>query len=187
MSAPERHTLEPLPDFESEEVSLFVAQMDDQSRLLRDEFRGVTATELSRQPAPGTNTIGMLLTHMAITEVFWTSVLTESAFLCEQVLGLRSEDDGMPLAADGLPPAGLAGRELAFFDDLLARARHNTLRQMRPLVAADLTRPIEQRRRTGVVTLNGRWILYHMLEHTAGHRAQIALLGRLLRVRPAAA
>ena len=187
MSASERHLLEPLPDFESEEISLFINQLDDQARLLRDELRGVTAAELSRQPAPGMNTIGMLLAHIAITEVFWTSVLTESAFLCEQVLGLRSEDDGMPLAADGLPPACLAGKDLAYFDDLLARARRNTVRQTRSLVAADLTRPIEQRRRAGIAILNGRWILYHMLEHTAGHRAQVALIGRLVGVRPAAA
>jgi hypothetical protein len=47
--------------------------------------------------------------------------------------------------------------------------------QVAPVTTADLTRPIEQRRRDGVTTLNGHWILHHMVEHMAGHDGRIRL------------
>lgn len=186
MTQPERRLLEPLADFESREAGLLVALLDEQSRHLLESTRGATEAELAWQPAPGVNTAGMLLAHMAIDEVFWTSVLAESAFLCEQVLGIRSEDDGMPLAEGAPPPAGLAGKNLAFYEDLLESARRNTLRTTRALTPSDLTREIEQRRRGGILILNGRWILHHLLEHGGRHAGQIALLRHLYRTRAGA-
>ena len=48
-----------------------MAQMDDQSRRLTEHTRGATADELAWQPAPGLQTIGMLLAHIAVVEVYW--------------------------------------------------------------------------------------------------------------------
>jgi uncharacterized damage-inducible protein DinB len=183
VTQPERRLLEPLPEFESQEIALFVAQLDERSRHLLECIQGATDAELAWQPTPGMNTAGMLLAHLAIVEVFWTSVLAEAAFLCEQVLGIRGEDDGMPLAAGDPAPAVLAGKNLAFYENLLARARRNTLRVARDLASDVLTREIEQRRRGGTVMLNGRWILHHLVEHGGVHGGQIALLRHLYRSR----
>src|SRR5262245_1362340 len=97
--------------FRSREAASFVAQLDDQSKRLTEGTRGLKAAALEWQPAPGLNTIGMLLAHIAIVEVFWTQVgpLGLSAYETESTLGIGVDDDGMPLAPGGGPPATLRG------------------------------------------------------------------------------
>ena len=176
--------LEPISQFESAEASLFFGQLEDLSHRLWACAEGISAEELGWQLTPGTNTIGMLLAHIAITEVFWTSVLLERAFLCQQVLGIGSDDDGLPLPEGEPPPSGLAGKGPAFYRDLHLRAREHTRSAVAPLADSDLLREIEHRSREDRVTLNGRWILYHMVEHHARHNGQIGLLRHLYRLRP---
>ncbi len=182
MTTPPPRLLLPNPEFKSVETSLFFAQLEDQSRRLWKVVQDAAPAELAWQPHPGTNTIGMLLAHIAITEVFWISVLTERAFVCEKVLGIGPDDDGLPLPEGSAPPATLAGKALPFFQDLLMRAREFTREALLPMADGDLVREIEHRRRDGVQTLNGRWILYHIVEHEAGHHYQIGTLRHFHRV-----
>jgi len=172
----------PLSGFESDVASLYVAQLDDLLRRLRADVDDATPQQLEWQPAPGMNTAGMLLAHMAIAEVFWASVIGERAFVCEEVLGMGADDDGMPCPEGGAPPPGLMGKPLSHFLDLLLKAREHTHKVVAPLTTADLTRPIEHRRRDGIVTLNGHWVLYHMVEHFGGHDGQVNLLLHLHRM-----
>jgi len=186
MNDTSRHSLEPLPGFRSPEVGLFLAQMEDQSRRMTADARGLDAGALAWQCAPGMNTIGMLLAHIAIVEAFWTRLVLEDRpmpFELHDLLGIGTDDDGMPLPPAGRPPASLAGRELAFFDDLLARARAHTLGNAATLEDSGLAREIvrehpnpETREARSGRTVTPRWTLYHLLEHEAGHYGQVLLL-----------
>jgi len=163
----------------SREAASFIAQLDDQSARLAEDIRALTPEALAWQPAPGMNTIGMLLAHNAIVEVFWTQVgpLGLKEFESESVLGIGVDDDGMPLAEGGSPPAGLNGKDLAYFTGLLGRARAYSRRAIAALGDTDLEREINRTRRDGSVHVTDmRWILYHMVEHFAGHYGQINLL-----------
>jgi len=183
-----RSLILPPADVRSHEAGSFLAQLDDQTERLTEDTRALTPAALAWQPAPGLNTIGMLLAHIAIVEVFWTQVgpLRLTAYECESVLGIGVDDDGMPLSEGGLPPAGLAGKDLAFFDDLLARARRYSRRAIAALTDADMAAEIHRTRRDGSAhDTNMRWILYHMVEHTAGHYYQINLLAHQYRIRGA--
>lgn len=182
MTQPIRRTLPPVSGFASTEVASFIAQLDDQARRLTEDTRGLTREALSWQPAPGMNTIGMLLAHNALVEVFWTSHMMEIPFECRQVLGIDEQDEGMPLPEDGKPPAALAGKDLAFFDDLLAKARTFIKQHAARLRDSDLDAVIVRKRPDGTeVHIEKRWILYHLLEHYAGHYGQINLLRHLHR------
>jgi uncharacterized protein DUF664 len=89
----------------------------------------------------------------------------------------------MPLPEGGTPPAVLQGKNLAFYDDLLDRARAYYTKLVMPLTDADLGREIVRTRPDGtqrIVTV--RWYLYHVLEHFAGHFGQILLLRHLYRI-----
>jgi uncharacterized damage-inducible protein DinB len=166
--------------FGSQEAASFFAQMEDQSARLRESLRGISTAELEWQPAPGMNTIGMLLAHIAIGEVLWAQrALLGLEMDIQGVLGLARADDGMPLAPDGEPPAALRGRTLAEYEATLAKARACWRAAAAQLSDADLDREITLTRRDGQATMNLRWVLYHVLEHFAGHYGQILLLRHL--------
>jgi uncharacterized damage-inducible protein DinB len=185
MSSPSRYAIEPPAGFRSREAALFVAQLDDQNRRLTEDTRALTAAALEWQPAPGQNTMGMLLAHTAYWEVFWTRMVLEDRplpFEVRDVLGIASGDIGTPLPADGLPPAGLAEKDIGYFHDLLARARAHTCEVARTLSDSDLEREVTRERPDGTAnSITVRWALYHMLEHLAAHYGQVNLLKHLQR------
>lgn len=173
--------------FASREVARFVWQMDEQRRRLIEDTRGLAPADLEWQPEPGMNTIGMLLAHLAYAETHLVQVglLAEASGHAHDVIGITEADEGIPLAPGAGPSPALAGKPLEFFDDLLARARAHTHRVARDLRDADLeTMIVRPPRPDGVVRhLNRGWLLYHLVEHEAGHHYQVNLLRHLRAVR----
>jgi uncharacterized damage-inducible protein DinB len=182
MSEVVKSLLRPAEGFRSREAASFYAQLEDQARILRESIQGITAPELEWQPERGMNTIGMLLTHNAIVDVFWTQagVLGMKETDSLPVLGITMDDDGMPLAADAEGPANLKGKPLAFYEDLLAKGRAYVQEGWAKVSDADLDKEITRDRPDGSKRiLSPRWAMYHVLEHYAGHRGQIQLLRHL--------
>lgn len=199
MAKIETYTLE-LRSARSREAALLLAALDDQLGLLLADLKGITPAELAWQPRRGANTIGMLLAHLALVEVYWLAV-AEGRFepeklaagpevrarvdaAVERVLGMGFDGDGMPLAPGGTPPRHLKGWTLARYRALLRRARRHISPRVRAFRERDLDRMV------GRVRLNGRrsrasirWILYHVLEHFSGHYGQILLIRHLHRDR----
>jgi len=170
--------LEPIAGTQSKSVGLFLWQLEDQSRRLKEDTRGATAEELAWQPGPGMNTMGMLLAHIALVETGWIGA---SALGLEwskiDLLPVTWSDSGIPLPPDAAPPEALRGRDLAFFDDVLDRARAFTKKALAPLADSDLDRRFRRRRKDGSeIEANLGWAIYHVLEHEAGHYGQINLL-----------
>jgi hypothetical protein len=182
--------LETPSGFASREVARFLWQFDEQTRRLHLDLDGIGVDELRWQPHPGMNTIGMLLAHLAVAETHLVQVglLQEPAGHVHDVLGITEEDEGMPLAEGAPPSPALDGRDLAWFLATMARARAHTRDVAQRLTDADVegivTRPP---RPDGTVRVFNRgWVLYHILEHQAGHHAQILLLRHLFRLRSGA-
>jgi len=171
--------------FKSQQVGLFVAQLDDQNRRLLKDVEGITPAELEWQSAPGLNTIGMLLTHIALVEAWWIHVGPLAAGSVEAaaeplpgILGITFKDDGLPIEeAGGQPPKVLAGRDLSFYEDLLRKARNFTKECTVSMTDADLDRTGSLKRGDGSKgTYTVRWVLYHLLEHEAAHYGQISFI-----------
>ena len=174
--------LRPAEGFRSREAASFYAQLEDQARILRESVQGITAQELEWQPERGMNTVGMLLAHNAIVDVFWTQLailgITETDSL--PALGISMDDDGMPLAPDAEGPANLKGKPLAYYEDLLARGRAFVKEAWSKVSDADMDKQITRKRPDGSQRLlSVRWAMYHILEHYAGHRGQVQLLRHL--------
>lgn len=180
-----RTVLETPAGFASREAARFLWQLDEQRRKLLADTRGLTAGDLAWQPRPGMNTIGMLLAHIAFAEVQLVQIglLAEAAPHAEDVVGLTGEQEGMPLAEDAPPAPAVTGRPLEFFDDLLARARAHTHRVARTLTDADMEAVVRRPPRPDGSTreFDRAWLLYHLVEHEAGHHAQVNLLKHLRR------
>ena len=168
--------------FRSTVVANLAAALEDQHRQLVRETRGLTVEDLGWQPAPGMSSIGMLLAHIPVANlhILHVGALARPTSDVPGVIGVTVDDDGMPLPPDGAPPPGLAGKDLAYFDGLLERAQAHVREQLRTIGDADLERRIERPQPDGSLrVLDPRWAIYHMLEHIAGHRGQIALLKHL--------
>ena len=171
-------------NFRSGDAALVVASMDDQSRLLFDNLKDVTPEELQWQPAPGMNTIGMLLAHLAIVETWWTMLVVEKRDPADvrPVLGIGDDDDGMPIAEGAAPIALLNGKDLASYRGVNDKARAYVRAQAAGISDADLDSEIVRIRPDGTsVSISVRWYLYHILEHFSGHYGQILLLRHLYR------
>lgn len=168
--------------YRSETAGRFLWQMDEQRRVLFSDTRGITPEELSWQHAAGMNSIGMLLAHIAYAENHLAQVGLEGkdSSDTQAAIGLSVEEEGMPLEAGAPPSPALDGRDLIWFDALLERGRSYTRRVAMTLTDADLGRVVRRRRPDGTERVfNVGWVLYHMLEHEAGHRGQIALMRHL--------
>ena len=178
----------PVPEGYNPETSPIVrttaAQLDALLATLTRRVEEATPEQLEWQLGPGTNTIGMLLAHLAVVEVYWVEAVgrgidsdEEADRIVQGILGIRMEEDGMPLPENGTHPRSLAGKTAADYLEMLRRARsatHHALRSWDDRGLAE-TRTVDGRE----VSL--AWLLYHLVEHFAYHLGQIAQLASLRR------
>lgn len=166
--------------YRSKEAAVFIGSLENLTAgLLEDDLKGVTKEELSWQSAPGHNTIGMLLAHLAIVEAYWTMIGVDRIEFPDvrDHLGIGMDDDGMPLAPGGTPPSHLEGKSLAWYRGLLKKSRPYVVTSWAKISDADLTKKIGRKRKNGDrVWTDPRWILFHIVEHLAGHIGQILLI-----------
>ena len=167
-------------------VATFAASLDDQLRRLREEIAGLEVRHLEWQERPGRNTIGMLLTHLALVEWFWFTFAPSGRSWGDdghdelrELIGVH--DDGLPLAKDGKHPDYLAGFTLETYDDILSRARARIHDELRTWTDASLDDTYQLQGREKTRDVSRRWTLYHVLEHFAAHFGQISLLKHLMR------
>ena len=182
---PSRDFIRPARGDRSPEAALFVASLDDLTARMADDLRGLGPRALEWQPAPGRNSIGMLLAHCAIVEVAWMGgpAIGKTAIDFDGVVGIGRDDDGMPAAPGARHPRALAGWRLADYLTLFERSRAFVRRIAKRWSTRDLEQPLRREWRTQnrIQHYHRRWILYHLLEHLAGHYGQMLLLKELMK------
>jgi len=165
-------------------VASFASQLDDQLRRLKEAVAELSTTHFEWQPHPGVNTVGMLLAHIAVAEAFWINVAPagiplepDGDNLILRIIGIRMDDDGLPLKPSGHHPATLSGKTLADYLNILDKMRAATNAAIRTWHDADLDHDYTLRD----ATVTRSWTLYHILEHLAAHYGQILLMKHLMR------
>lgn len=163
-------------------VGLFAAQLDDQLKRLKNNVKGLTVEQLEWQRRRGMNTVGMLLAHLALVEVWWINIAPagipwkpEGRKMIQKVCGF--EDDGLPLASDGRHAEYLKGYTIENYLAVLAKTRRSIHREMKTWRDRDLDKLYRQGNRQ----FSRMWTLYHVLEHFAGHFGQILMLKHMMR------
>ncbi len=163
-------------------IGLFAAQLDDQLRRLRKHVKSLTVPQLEWQLRPGMNTVGMLLAHLALVEVWWITVAPQGLSwepdgkkIVKKVCGF--DDDGLPAPADAPHVDYLQGYTIEKYLSVLAKMRRITHRELRSWRDRDLDKVFGP----GKWQISRLWSLYHVLEHFAGHYGQILLLKHLMR------
>jgi uncharacterized damage-inducible protein DinB len=165
----EREVLALEPQALDPEVGRWLSAMEDARRDTLRELDGLPDEALDWRPDAGANTIGTLLYHIALVEADWllTDILgPDGGALWPH--GLLPFDDRDP---DGLLTA-VEGEALERHLERLRAVRSLFLDHMRPMTGQDFHR-LRSRERYDVAA---DWVLHHLLQHEAEHRAQIAAL-----------
>jgi hypothetical protein len=165
-------------------IRFLLAQLDDQTELLRKAVEELTAAQLEYQPAPGMNTIGMLLAHIAVAECYWMNVVTrglplrpDGDALMKEIIGINMDDDGMPCPAEGGHPETLRGWSAAEYLELIHTARAATVSELQRWSDSQLDELLKGARRM----VSRGWVAYHVLEHLAGHFGQVLMLRHMMK------
>jgi hypothetical protein len=164
-------------------IGLFAAQFDDQLARLKKEVVSLTVEQLEWQQKPGMNTVGMLLAHLSLVEVWWIKIAPnqiewepEGKAIIVKTLGI--EDDGLPLPAEGVHPAYLKGFTAEKYLAILAKGRRVIYSEMKKWRDKDLDKLYTLAKTNH---FSRTWTLYHVLEHFAVHFGQILLVKHLMR------
>ncbi len=169
-------------------VGIFAAQLDDLLARLKRAVAGLTVEQLEWQLHPGMNTIGMLLAHNAVVETFWLMVAPKGIPVepdgnerIKELIGIRGNEDGLPLPPEGIHPASLAGKTLDEYISMLNAARSAVHGELRTWTddSLDTFFNVEDYR------ISRAWVLYHVLEHLAAHVGQVLILMHIMRDRGA--
>jgi len=164
-------------------VHLFAQQLQDLLRRLKKDTQYFTVEALEWQQAPGHNTAGMLMAHIAMIEVLWLVIITrgltpaQERELAKELLGVPDElDDGMSGEPNMTHPDAIKGWSKERYHAALDRARAIVLQQMRHWTDESIR---------GTFTVDGihrtyEWALYHTVEHFAMHHGQILLLRHMM-------
>jgi uncharacterized damage-inducible protein DinB len=138
---------------------------------------GLSPSELVWRPHSRSNSIGMLLLHIAAVELDWMV-----RDVGRQQIDPRLAQHLLLEDAGSSPTLGDPGEQpLEWFVDKLDETRDITRRILGTLTEADLT-SWRGADRPGVhYELQVGWILAHLIQHEAAHRGQIQMLKSLRR------
>jgi uncharacterized damage-inducible protein DinB len=118
-------------------------------------------------PGPGGNSIGTILAHIALIETDWLYVeILEEDYPADltAVLPTTARDEQGHLTAT-------PDLRLARYVEALAAVRAQLVERVRALPPGDLSRP----RRLPQYDVSPEWVLHHLVQHEAEHRAEIAV------------
>jgi uncharacterized damage-inducible protein DinB len=153
------------------EIGRFLWMMDEVRWITKDVVDGISQAALDWSASPETNTIGTLLYHIALVEIDWLYLDALERDLPDDMVALfpydsRDENRHLTVVND----VGLA-EHLARLDTVRTRFHEvyatfslDDFRRPRSLPDYDAT---------------PEWIAYHLIEHEAGHRGEIATIRTL--------
>lgn len=120
------------------------------------------------EPGPGGNSIGTILAHVALIEADWLYVDILGEDIPAELLAVlppndRDEERHL-LATPGLP--------LARYLEALTVVRAHLIERVGALTVADLQRV----RSLPDYDVSPEWVLHHLVQHEAEHRAEIGVI-----------
>jgi uncharacterized damage-inducible protein DinB len=169
MQTPRDYTLPPVEGCDPTIGPVLAALQDARARTL-STLDNLPPGALDAQPSAGTNTIGMLLYHIALVEASWVyeDILGQTDLPPDLVRYFPhdSRDEQGLLTA-------LEGASLQTYLDRLAAVRVRALTIYCTMTPDDFRRPRYVEVEDGAYNVTPEWVLYHLMQHEAEHRGQI--------------
>lgn len=171
MRMQERRLLTLAPAADVPEVGRWLSAMADARNDTLQELDDVAQDMVDRHPPGSENSIGSTLYHVALIEADWLFddilgiALTDSE-LAEQFPFTDRDSDGRLTEVHGELLGVHLGR--------LATVREVLTERLRPMSVQDFHTP----RRRERYDVSPAWVVHHLLQHEAEHRAEIGWLKR---------
>ncbi len=175
MSEAKRIDLQPDPDLHPR-LALLLAQMNEVRADLKTQAERWSDEDLDETLVPGFMSPGGLLLHIAEAEHWWLRVVLadqgeEGQLPAESLFPFHVDENGDAVAGE---------RPLTEYLGVLDDTRAWTRDFLVGLTAEDLTRDFPFSSKEGEsYVFSVEWVLYHLVEHEAHHRGQLALISRL--------
>lgn len=157
-------------------IGRYLTQMEDVRRQVKKYVEGLTAEQLSWHPNEKAESIATVLLHIAAVECSWIG---------EDIMR-RPMDAEWKIAFPirfGMPQ--ITGQPLDYYMKTLDVVRDQTKADLKTLEDEDLDRlimPLDPGDPDNTSQFSLEWILYHVIDHEAHHKGQIAVMKRLIPV-----
>lgn len=155
-------------------IGRYLTQMEDVRRQVKKYVEGLTAEQLAWHPNAKTESIGTVLLHIAAVECSWIG---------EDIMRRPMDEEwkiAFPIRFD-MPQ--VSGQPLEYYLKTLDVVREQTKADLKTLEDDDLDRlytPLDAGDPSDTAQFSLEWILYHVVDHEAHHKGQIAVMKRLL-------
>ena len=157
-------------------IGRYLTQMEDVRRQVKKYVEGLSPKQLAWHPNDKVESIGTVLLHIAAVECSWIG---------EDIMR-RPMDDEWKIAFPvrfGIPQ--ISGQPLEYYFKTLDVVRGQTKADLKTLEDEDLDRlimPLDPGDPDNTTQFSLEWILYHVVDHEAHHKGQIAVMKRMLPV-----
>jgi uncharacterized damage-inducible protein DinB len=156
------------------DIGRFLWMLEDVRAITKRCVEGISQTALDWSPVPAANSIGTLLYHIALVEADWLYVEALAQPFPDNIVALLPYDSrdasGHLTVVTGVSIA----EHLARLDAVRAHF----------LAAYSAMSPdaFRHARRMPDYDVTPEWIAYHLIEHEAGHRGEIATIRTLAEI-----
>jgi uncharacterized damage-inducible protein DinB len=162
-----RSLIAELPTGYPPEIAHWLWVFADTRRRTLEALEGLDESRID-EPGPGGNSIGTILAHVAVIETDWLYVeILEEDYPADLIALLPPDvrdEQGHLMATPGLP--------LSRYLEALRAVRARLVERVGALPPEDLYRV----RSLPDYDVNPEWVLNHLVQHEAEHRAEIALI-----------
>jgi uncharacterized damage-inducible protein DinB len=159
------------PDGPHPEIGRFLWMMDEVRWITKDVVDGISQAVIDWSASPETNTIGTLLYHIALVEIDWLYFDMLEQELPDDMVALfpydsRDERRHLTVVNDVSLAEHLErlDKVRTRFHEIFGTLSLEDFRRIRHLEEYDTT---------------PEWIAYHLIEHEAGHRGEMATIRTL--------
>lgn len=155
-------------------IGRYVTMLEDVRERTKKYVQGFSSDQLSWHPNSRVESVGTLLLHIAACEC---------SYIQEDIVRQPMGEEWVIAFPIRFDKPQLSGKNLSFYIDKLDEIRRDSLNVLRDLSDADLKRiviPLDPGEGNESVEYSIEWILYHLVEHEAHHKGQIALMKRIM-------
>jgi len=163
-----QNSIQPTPGF-TNQIGIMVTMLESSKDQITEDVRELSQEETDYLFDEQANSIGALIIHLVATESYYQVESLEGRNWTKEEVALWEMASGLGEASRST----FKGKPISYYLDLWDTVREKTLAGLKTKDDAWFAANIDE-------GINNHWAWFHVLEHQAHHRGQIALIKKRL-------